>query len=276
MDTLFSLKHLKQDLEFEIRDVSSLIGRSANCDIQIDRETLSREHARLTQKAGTLFVQDLHSTNGSYVNENSASEAIEVKPGDVLRFGQESFTVQQKDSEATVMFNRDQLSNSDSAMLVEDDEEADGTVMIQSISLPVGWSETEDELSSEADISEADAKLLTALKAHAKSKLKHASGLLITTAMSNKAPTVKLLSTDQSSASWRVGRGAENDLQLDDARVSDQHAKLSLDDGRWQLLDSGSRNGTIVGGQSLKIVTIEDRAKVEIGPYTLLFEIIVR
>src|SRR5436305_644263 len=45
------------------------IGRGADCGIQIDRDSVSRRHAKVT-RAGELWeVMDLSSTNGSYVND---------------------------------------------------------------------------------------------------------------------------------------------------------------------------------------------------------------
>jgi len=118
MDSSYSLKHLKSDLELQMTSSSVLIGRSENCDFQVDAETLSREHARLAQKGSELVVQDLHSTNGTFVNEQQIFEATPIQPGDVLRFGQESFCLQSTAADATQMFDRQAMSNLGSAMLV--------------------------------------------------------------------------------------------------------------------------------------------------------------
>ena len=48
-----------------------------------------------------------------------------------------------------------------------------------------------------------------------------------------------------------VGRGAHNDIVIDDDSVSDTHAKLQRRDDGWYLIDLGSTNGTYVGGSRL-------------------------
>ncbi|MGQ0639192.1 MAG: FHA domain-containing protein [Gemmatimonadaceae bacterium] len=48
-----------------------------------------------------------------------------------------------------------------------------------------------------------------------------------------------------------IGRGAHNDIVLDDDSVSDSHAKLQRRDNRWILTDLGSTNGTYAGGDRL-------------------------
>ena len=45
-----------------------------------------------------------------------------------------------------------------------------------------------------------------------------------------------------------VGRGAHNDVSIEDASISDSHAKLYYRDRSWFITDLGSRNGTYVGG----------------------------
>ena len=48
-----------------------------------------------------------------------------------------------------------------------------------------------------------------------------------------------------------VGRGAHNDIVIDDESVSDTHAKLQRREDGWYIIDLGSTNGTYVGGSRL-------------------------
>ena len=49
-----------------------------------------------------------------------------------------------------------------------------------------------------------------------------------------------------------VGRGAHNDVAINDESVSDSHAKLQCRDGNWFITDLDSTNGTYVAGERLK------------------------
>jgi DNA-binding NtrC family response regulator len=49
--------------------------------------------------------------------------------------------------------------------------------------------------------------------------------------------------------SLELGRGDASDGKLDDGRVSRQHARVALEDGRWIVTDLASQNGTFVDGQ---------------------------
>lgn len=49
----------------------------------------------------------------------------------------------------------------------------------------------------------------------------------------------------------RIGRGADNDVVIDDDSVSARHARLEFDEGAWRLIDLESTNGTYVEGVRL-------------------------
>jgi len=69
-----------------------VVGRSKECDITLAAAHLSRRHAMLLVKNGLLYVKDLGSSNGTYVNGKRIAEA-RVKRGDELRFDSLSFGV---------------------------------------------------------------------------------------------------------------------------------------------------------------------------------------
>ncbi len=66
---------------------SMLIGRAAECEIRIDDTYASQQHARLFGKSGTWYVEDLGSTNGTFVNEQRLAAPAIVQPGDKIRVG---------------------------------------------------------------------------------------------------------------------------------------------------------------------------------------------
>src|SRR5688500_12938686 len=59
---------------FELAGDELIIGRGSDADIQIDRDSVSRRHARLYRQDGGWSVCDLQSTNGSYVNDMPIQE----------------------------------------------------------------------------------------------------------------------------------------------------------------------------------------------------------
>ena len=62
------------------------IGRSAKSDIQIDHESVSRLHAKVTSVDGATQIGDMGSTNGTYVNDEQVEERT-LKDGDLIKIG---------------------------------------------------------------------------------------------------------------------------------------------------------------------------------------------
>ena len=69
------------------------LGRAAGCTITLDDTYASQLHARLFQRDGALHVEDLGSTNGTYVNGRKVDNPVAVKPGDKVKVGATVFEV---------------------------------------------------------------------------------------------------------------------------------------------------------------------------------------
>lgn len=76
---------------FPLKDLN-VIGRASECDISLAAAHLSRRHAQLQIIDGMLFVKDLDSANGTFLNGKRVAEA-RVKRGDELRFDALTFGV---------------------------------------------------------------------------------------------------------------------------------------------------------------------------------------
>lgn len=64
-----------------------IIGRSPKSDIQVDQESVSRDHCRIRFEHGEFLVRDLGSTNGTYVNDDLVQEERRLRHGDQLKVG---------------------------------------------------------------------------------------------------------------------------------------------------------------------------------------------
>lgn len=63
------------------------IGRAETCQVRLDDLYASLHHARLSSRDGAWLIEDLGSTNGTYVNDRRVSGPVEVHVGDVVRIG---------------------------------------------------------------------------------------------------------------------------------------------------------------------------------------------
>jgi FHA domain-containing protein len=67
------------------------LGRSADADVRIDDRYASGFHARVFNRGGNYFVEDLESTNGTLLNSQELHGEAELRPGDVIRIGDTEF-----------------------------------------------------------------------------------------------------------------------------------------------------------------------------------------
>jgi pSer/pThr/pTyr-binding forkhead associated (FHA) protein len=64
------------------------IGREPSLPLHLDEDTqVSRRHARVAAQGGQVVVEDLGSTNGTYVNDQPISSPRSLNPGDKVRIG---------------------------------------------------------------------------------------------------------------------------------------------------------------------------------------------
>ena len=82
---VISGKHAGNTLSLPDRDI--VIGRDKSCQILLASQDISRRHCLLRPSVNGLFVTDLGSRNGTFVNEQRIEEETLLQPGDVLRLG---------------------------------------------------------------------------------------------------------------------------------------------------------------------------------------------
>lgn len=74
---------------------SKTVGRAARVDFVLDAALVSRVHCRITAGDETLEVEDLASTNGTFVNDRRIVKG-RAAAGDRLRIGRAELTVEQE------------------------------------------------------------------------------------------------------------------------------------------------------------------------------------
>ena len=79
-----------EDGQIDASGTAITIGRHADCDIQVDHEQVSRHHARITWDGQDYIVEDLGSTNGTFVNDERVTSPRPLHRGDAVRFGGET------------------------------------------------------------------------------------------------------------------------------------------------------------------------------------------
>jgi pSer/pThr/pTyr-binding forkhead associated (FHA) protein len=70
-----------------------VVGRGVDCDLVLNDTFLSTRHARFTFDAGDLLVEDLGSTNGTFINQKIIAHRTRLDKGDIVQVGGVLFEV---------------------------------------------------------------------------------------------------------------------------------------------------------------------------------------
>lgn len=96
-DAYLKLINLRHELDFavdesyEISD-NEIIGRGKRCDISIGDKYLSTKNSRIFKSSGKFYLEDLESTNGTFLNGEALSDkAVELLDGDKISVGRTNF-----------------------------------------------------------------------------------------------------------------------------------------------------------------------------------------
>ena len=77
------------------------VGRDPTSDVRVLDAGVSRHHATLTLEDGELWVEDLHSHNGTFVNSERVRRSV-LNEGDIVTFGRVHLTVHRQERERTI------------------------------------------------------------------------------------------------------------------------------------------------------------------------------
>jgi hypothetical protein len=82
------------DTELQIGD-SATLGRSHSADIQVDDPFASSAHARIFPRGQFMYIEDMGSTNGTYLNGRQLRRPERLKVADSLRIGDTEYRYQE-------------------------------------------------------------------------------------------------------------------------------------------------------------------------------------
>ena len=254
-----------------------LIGRGEDCDLVVQEGHLSRQHARLTLKEGEVWLEDLESTNGTYVNDHRITAPTALGNGDRVRFD-------------TVEFNLVVEASADDKTYVRPGESAETpatsknrTVISDAVPAkkpPGAWADpdynptgrtrflTRDELQKELDEEFAATGPVPDIE---QPYLQILSG-------ESAGENLKLEGSENSNR-WVVGSEEGDEaihILLKDEGVSSKHAQFTNEGGRWKLSDLMSANGTYVNGKKTNISYLSSEDRIRIGLVECIFHIPAR
>lgn len=68
-----------------------ILGRKEDCDLVLNDGSISRKHCRIFKRRGEMWLVDLESRNGTFLNGSRLEEERPLRDGDILRLGSQEF-----------------------------------------------------------------------------------------------------------------------------------------------------------------------------------------
>jgi ABC-type multidrug transport system ATPase subunit len=250
-----------------------IIGSGSECDVVVDQPTVSDRHCRLTQTAEGEFLEDLGSSNGTFVNGMRVRGRVRVHRSDRIMLGKRVPMPWPSDSppqappvssrvitvgrarDNDVVIDDPVVSGRHARIVVEG-----GRARIEDLGSSNGTAvNARERRIDSAPLDEADVVFLGSYRIPA-ARLLHASDEPAAAGRSRivvRGPALLF------------GRDRACDQVLDYPMVSRRHARLSRVGAGFQIEDLGSSNGTYVNGVRVRDpVVVRPGDRIGLGSYT--------
>jgi ABC transport system ATP-binding/permease protein len=249
-DSRLTLKKSSNGQEIPIAGSVS-VGRDEGSTLRLAEGQASRRHAQISTDGSAVFVEDLGSANGTFVNDKriDANSKVPVKPGDRLRFDVEEFVL--IDALATTIAP-DKTATDETKL-------PDKAKLPDSFFAPTGKQTTYIPPEKRA-----------ALKAQAAEAAREApppGGIpyLCIVSGERSGTRFELPVEGDTPKTWSIGSQADRDICLKEPEVSAKHATLKHDNNAWLLSDDLSVNGTSVNGEKILTRYLADCDRLQFG-----------
>lgn len=284
------------------------LGRSAGNQVVLEDESVSRQHAEILFGASGPQVRDLGSANGTWLNDQPLAPRVlwPLTSADVLRIGPFLFRLAPpQETWPGPVAQRVRLGAAQPVLLVQWEGGAVTAPLTKDV-ITLGRAPDNDIVVAAPIVSAHHARLERQPDGYRIVDLNSRNGLAVNGQRIQQktlrdgdavsvlgqvwlryrraagfAPADQPLAPEQSvirqldlmrQNQITIGRSADNDLQLDDPRVSRHHALLERLGSRFRLRDLGSDNGTFVNGQPVKgMVWLKPGDQIHIAKFRLVF-----
>lgn len=240
------------------------VGRGRDCDLTLDDAEASRMHARFVVENGQVFLEDLNSSNGTWVNGGRVTARTELKAGDSVLIGTHTLRLfingegTPAEDDATVLSHEDATVLAGSA-----NGTGAGAAPLPGSDIPWADEDTGDHTVAFA------VNAQSTVPAVARQDTEEAHLVII----DETGEIADVFALDSGQTVWRIGRKASCDIQLNHDTVSELHCELQNepDKGRWRAVNSLSTNKLVVNGRECLRTYLEEGDQIRLGAITVVF-----
>lgn len=274
---------LKKVANGQERPISGLIsvGRGEESDLRLLEDKTSRNHALISTDGAQVFVEDLGSTNGTFINDRriDANAKVKLNAGDRLRFDTEEFVLWDAAPAAVAAPSADTDKTQYRAPTAREPEPAKAAP-------PAKNEPAMNEAPAKSGLPDAfeneggNKTVFVPKKPKPKVAVVHADGpqpgdppyLLMISGAQTRAK-IELSVEAGAKKTWTIGSGPDRTICIAETGVSAKHASLTHDNTRWVIVDDLSVSGTYVNDMKILRHYLSDGDRLMFGPIECVFRI---
>lgn len=276
--THLMLRSMSSDDNFPLAG-EMLVGREVECDISLDSGHISRYHSKISVSPNGIFIEDLKSTNGTFVNGKRINTRTRVGVGDEVAFHEISFRLVSEDSgdaDATLIGGNIAQAKAPPTPSPSDTNphfRSNATVEAPALNTTTETAPTPDESGENTQLlSATHLNRLVNRSQKAQKDVKGGSGARLVLMTAPLRGKVFELEDAPVGTTWHIGRDNTSEVWLNDKTISTHHAKLSKVANGFLLVAQEAKNGLIVNGQSADRVFLTHNDKIQMGRMELTFK----
>jgi pSer/pThr/pTyr-binding forkhead associated (FHA) protein len=282
------LSSASEDTHHDIEQ-ETLVGREVECTISLDSPHVSRYHAKIVISNNGAIIEDLNSSNGTFVNGRRIREKTSISLGDEIRFDKLAFRLTSRDSgtsDQTVMVSK--ITPMPSHALdpspkeeVKKDEKAPPKPEVKPVppAMPVE-KKFPPELPQDEQPEEERTRALSAEQIHQAAAINEqmanfkdsGSGPRLVATSAPIRGKIFQLDTQTAEDSWPLGRANESALRIPVKSISRHHATLFKKNGLFSIRAENDKE-LLINGRSTVESMLKHNDHLQLGTIDFVFRL---
>lgn len=265
--TRIVLKRVSDGSETEITD-QLLVGRIPESGLVLTEGHPSRRHALITANGTAVTIEDLQSSNGTFVNDVRLTAPAVLQSGDRVRFDIDEYVLHVDSPDLSTGDERTMLRRPEEVAVEAPHSTRSGPAWINPDKHAPGGPKTEF-----IDAAKLKEMMQAPAAPSAEGALPKVDEPTLSINSGSKAGMRISLRSDGKHGEWTLGSDSDRDIVFSDEGISGVHAKIAFDGKRWRLSDQMSANGTYVNGNRSNMSYLDDGDRLRFGPVECLFQV---
>ncbi len=286
------LRAMDSGLEFMLQG-EMLVGREAECQIPVLSGHISRYHAKIRVTPTGVILEDLHSTNGTFVNGRRLTAPKVLSIGDEVVFHTERFRLvsgRSGEADATMIMSspaslapRREAAARASAEQPETPAAAPRLAEVSRLT-PVQTPKDPGRLEGSVRVNVPDdaTRILSGAEIAHKADRARVHTHHDTSRVPGSGPRLVVmtaplrgkvlgLAEQKLGTTWRLGRGETCELRISEGTVSHDHARVVRSADGWQIAVTSARNAMVVNGDVETSHALRNGDRLLLGRMEIVF-----